>query len=182
MRYPRFTQYLTGLAVLLALGGSRAYAQFEIDPDHYETREPEPQQSKTNTPARAAKIHYEGNFTLAYPLQCNGRSLPPGKYSVSLDSDERTAQLALNRNGQVMRIQGIPRKQNPVAGRNSSARVLFRRHPRPWLCDLREHEDDGKIHSRKRRAYPCHQLREPTLGRRNAMEKRLSCGASALPS
>ncbi|MGC2403454.1 MAG: hypothetical protein WA510_26925 [Acidobacteriaceae bacterium] len=112
MKHPWITQYLIGLAVLVALGSSRAYAQFEIDPDHYETREPEPQQSKTNSPAQAAKIHYEGNFTLAYTLQCNGQSLPPGKYSVSLDSDERTARLALNRNGQVLKIQGIPRRQN----------------------------------------------------------------------
>jgi hypothetical protein len=113
MKHPRFTQYLINLAVLVALGVPRAYAQFEIDPDHYETRDPEPlQQSKTRPVAQAAKIHYEGNFTLAYPLQCNGQNLPPGKYSVSLDSDERTAQVALNRNSQVLRVQGIPRRQN----------------------------------------------------------------------
>jgi hypothetical protein len=105
--------HLVNLAVLVGFGGPRAYAQFEIDPDHYETREPEPlQQSETRSAAQAAKIHYEGNFTLAYPLQCNGQKLPPGKYSVSLDSDERTAQVALNRNGQVLRIRGIPRRQN----------------------------------------------------------------------
>ena len=112
MRYPRFTQYLIGLAVLLALGGSRAYAQFEIDPDHYETREPESiEPSKTKAPG-LAKIHFEGNFTLPYTLQCNGRSLPPGKYSVSVDSDERTVQVTLNRAGQMLRLQGIARRQN----------------------------------------------------------------------
>lgn len=112
MRYPRFTQYLIGLAVLLALGGSRAYAQFEIDPDHYETREPESiEPSKTKAPG-LARIHFEGNFTLPYTLECNGRSLPPGKYSVSLDSDERTVRVALNRAGQMLRLQGIARRQN----------------------------------------------------------------------
>jgi hypothetical protein len=116
MKHPWVTQHLIGLAVLVALGVPRAYAQFEIDPDHYETREPEPQQqSKTKTPGQV-KMHYEGNFTLAYSLHCNGRSLPPGKYSVSLDSDDRTAQVALNRNGQVLRIRGITRQQNQYRG------------------------------------------------------------------
>ena len=112
MRYPRVTQYLIGLAVLLALGGSRAYAPFEVDPDHYETREPESiEPSKTKAPG-LAKIHFEGNFTLPYTLECNGRSLPPGKYSVSLDSDERTVQVTLNRAGQMLSLQGIARRQN----------------------------------------------------------------------
>jgi hypothetical protein len=111
MKHPWVTQYLIGLAVLVALGGSRAYAQFEVDPDHYETREPEPFQSKTNVLGQA-KIHYEGNFTVPYTLQCNGRSLPPGRYSVSLDSDERTTQVTLNRKGQMLKLQGIARRQS----------------------------------------------------------------------
>jgi hypothetical protein len=105
--------YFIGLAVFVIAGGACAYAQFEVDPDHYETREQESlQQSKTGSPGQVARMHYEGNLTLPYTLQCNKRSLPPGKYSVSLDSDGRTAQVAFNGKGGVLRIQGITRSQN----------------------------------------------------------------------
>jgi hypothetical protein len=105
--------YFIGLAMLVAVGSSRAYAQFEVDPDHYETRDAEPlPQVKTNAPGQAAKIHYEGNFTLPYSLQCNRSSLPPGKYSIAVDSEGRTARVTLNRGGHRVSIEGITRRSN----------------------------------------------------------------------
>jgi hypothetical protein len=126
---------LVSLAVLLIVAGPRAYAQFEVDPDHYETREPDSlQQSKTKTPDQA-KIHYEGNFTLPYSLQWNGRSLPPGKYSVSLDTYGRTALVALNRAGQVLRLQGIARSQN--RRRQPAALIVTRNGKMHHLSSIR---------------------------------------------
>jgi hypothetical protein len=109
-----------GLALLIALGSPRAYAQFEVDPDHYDIGQPEPvQPAKAAPPVQAAKIHYQGNFTLPYTLQCKGRQLPPGHYAVSLDSDGRTAQVALNRKGQAVKIQGIAQRQNHQSMRDA---------------------------------------------------------------
>lgn len=83
MKTLRWITCLIGLAVFVGLGNPRAYAQAEVDPDHYETRDPEPlPQSNTNARGQAAKIHYAGNFVLPYRLQCNRSSLSPGKYSI----------------------------------------------------------------------------------------------------
>src|SRR5215468_3474016 len=110
MKTAEIPAYAIGLTVLImAVGGSRAHAQFEIDPDHFET---------TDTPTPKAQVHYEGKVTLPYTVQCDGRSLPAGKYSVSLDSDGRTGQVIMLRNGQAFKIQGIAQKQNHQA-RNS---------------------------------------------------------------
>jgi hypothetical protein len=108
-----------GLAVLVTVGSPRAWAQSDVDPDHYEIRDPEPlPQSKTNVPGRVDKMHYEGNFILPYSLQCNRSNLPPGKYSISVDSEGRTVRVTLNRRGHSMKIEGITPRQNQNRGRN----------------------------------------------------------------
>jgi hypothetical protein len=121
-----------GLAVLVTVGSPRAYAQFDVDPDHYETRDPEPlPQSKTNAPGQVAKIHYEGNFVLPYSLQCNRSSLPPGKYAIAIDSEEGTVRVTVSRRGHNTRIEGFNKKQSQnhrgnvlVVKRNGAAHQL----------------------------------------------------------
>src|SRR5579863_2613761 len=103
MQMTRIATYIIGLMIMTMMVGGKAYAQFEIDPDHFDT----PAES---TPA--LKTHYEGKFTLPYTVQCHGRSLPPGKYSVSLDSDGRTGQATLLGKGQAITIQGIAKRQS----------------------------------------------------------------------
>jgi hypothetical protein len=108
---------LFGLAAIVSVGGPNAYAQFEVDPDHFETREPEPLlQSKANSPAQPAKTHYVGDVTLPYPVQCDRRTLSAGKYSVSLDSNGGTAQMTLNRKGATVTLQGVAQRQNGHRG------------------------------------------------------------------
>jgi len=124
--------YFIGLAMLVTVASSRAYAQFEVDPDHYETRDADPlPDSKTNAPGQAAKIHYEGNFTLPYSLQCNRSSLPPGKYSIAVDSEGRTVRVTMNRAGHRVSIEGIRQRRNKnnrgnvlVVERNGAAHQL----------------------------------------------------------
>ena len=119
MKTVRLITYFIGLAVLVTVGNPRAYAQSEIDPDHYETRDTEPlPQSKTNTSGQVAKIHYEGNFTLPYSLQCNRSSLPPGKYSIAVDSEGRTVRVTLSKRGHSVRIEGVTQRQNLNHRRN----------------------------------------------------------------
>jgi hypothetical protein len=101
------------LAGLVVLGCPRAYAQSEVDPDHFDAPNTEPlDQPKTNVHSNTARFHYEGNFTLPYRLQCNDKSLPSGNYSVSFSSDGRTAQLTLNRKGQTVYVDGFKQEQS----------------------------------------------------------------------
>lgn len=144
-----------GLAVIVSLGGPGAYAQFEIDPDHFETREREAlPRSKADTAAQRAKIHYAGNFTLPYTLECNHQSLLPGKYSPSVDSDGSTAQVTLNQKGRAVKFQGIVQRQNRyrwrevlVVERNGGVYHLSAIHLAQLDLTFNaypEHQSDGK--------------------------------------
>ena len=119
MKTVRWTICLIGLAVLLTVPSARAFAQFEVDPDHYETSNTEPMpQSRINVPGHVSEIHYKGNFTLPYSLRCNGSSLPPGEYAIAVDSEGRTVRVTLNRGGHRVSIEGIQRRRNQNHGRN----------------------------------------------------------------
>lgn len=119
MNTVRMTTCFIGLIVLIAIGSQRAYAQSDVDPDHYEVRDTEAlPQSHTNELGQVAKIHYEGNFLLPYSLQCNRTSLPPGKYTIAVDSEGKTARIALSRGGHTMRMEGIRQTQNQNHRRN----------------------------------------------------------------
>ncbi len=102
---------LAGLSGLIAIGAPSARAQSEIDPDHFESSNVEPfERAKINASSEAMAICYDGKFTLPYTVQCNGRSLPPGRYSVSLHSDGKIGQATLKQRGQAIRIPGVVHK------------------------------------------------------------------------
>ena len=63
------------------LGPSRACAQAEIDPDHFDSANTEPVRQLVRV------IRYDDTFSLPYSVRCNGKQLAPGKYSISLRSD-----------------------------------------------------------------------------------------------
>jgi hypothetical protein len=101
------------------LGSVRAYAQFEIDPDHYDNGSTEASsQPKTNAAGKAAKIHYEGNFVLLYSLRCKRSNLLPGKYSMLVESEGQSVWVTLNRGGRRVRLQGTTQRQNRNLRRN----------------------------------------------------------------
>ena len=105
--------------MLVTIGSSRAYAQAEIDPDHYETgdagRLP---QSSSSVTAQVA-IHYQGNFTLPYSVECSRSNLPPGKYSIEVDSERgKAVRVTLSRQGHTVRIEGITQERSPNRTRN----------------------------------------------------------------
>jgi hypothetical protein len=98
------------LAAFAIFGVPHAYAQEGYD--HFDAPNLEPfEKAKINTNSQAASVRLEGNFSLPYSVQCHGKSLPPGKYLLSLRSDGRTAQLTLNRDGQAMKFEGLTQKQ-----------------------------------------------------------------------
>ena len=103
---------LAALLGLMALGAPAARAQFEIDPDHFEAPNTEPfAKVKANTSSAAGTIRYDGKFRLAHPVQCNGKSLRPGRYSVSLRYDGKVARATLNQGGQTIGIGGVVHRQ-----------------------------------------------------------------------
>ena len=109
---------LAGCVGLATLGGSPARAQSEVDPDHFESSNVEPfERAKLNAHSEATAIRYDGKFTLPYTVQCNGKSLPPGRYSVSLHSDGKTVQATLK---QGRRAIGIPAVVHKQAHKNKS--------------------------------------------------------------
>jgi len=115
------------LAVLsLALGCPGAYAQAEIDPDHFDSpnTEPFPQ------PKAAGGIRYNGTFSLPYSVLCNGKKLAPGKYSISLRCDGNVGRATLNQKGHVIEIARVVQTEAPrqrdevVVVENNSGRML----------------------------------------------------------
>jgi hypothetical protein len=67
--------------------------------------------SNTSVRSEAAAIRYEGKFTLPYAVQCSGKSVPPGRYSISLHSDGKIGQVTLKQRGRAIGIPGVVHKQ-----------------------------------------------------------------------
>jgi hypothetical protein len=103
---------LAGLSGLIAIGAPSARAQSEVDPDHFESPNVESfERAKINTSRGAMAIRYDGKFTLPYTVQCSGKSLPPGRYSVSLHSDGKVGHATLKQRGRAIGIPVVVQKQ-----------------------------------------------------------------------
>ena len=108
---------------MLAMATLSAYAQSEIDPDHFDSPNTEPiLQLTVNT--QNGVIRYDGEFTLAHEVRCNGISLRPGKYSVSLRSNGKVGQVTLKQKGHTTKIAAIvhtqaAKKRNEVIVENN---------------------------------------------------------------
>lgn len=107
---------LACLAVAFLFESPRAYAQSEIDPDHFEAQPL--QQAK---PATSQVVHYDGKFKLPYEVRCNGKSLRPGSYSLSFNSSGSIGRVTLRQKGEPIEITGVLYLQAHREGRN----VLF---------------------------------------------------------
>jgi hypothetical protein len=105
---------------LLVLGASVAYAQSEIDPDHFDSPNTEPfAQPKLTPNSQSGETRYDGKFTLPYTVQCSGKSLPPGKYSFSFRSDGKVGQGVMKSKDQTVEIVGTVHRQARKAGRDA---------------------------------------------------------------
>ena len=109
-------QVMTLLFVLVGIATvatPRAYAQSEIDPDHFDSPNTEPfSQSKTKVDVDAVmgKVRFRGKVNLPYSLRCTGKRFLPGRYSISLRSDGKTGQATLTQTGQTFEIAGVVRQ------------------------------------------------------------------------
>jgi hypothetical protein len=111
MKVVSIVTFLAGLSGLMAIGAPSARAQSEVDPDHFESPNVESfEGAKINTSRETMAIRYDGKFTLPYAVQCRGKSLPPGRYSVALHSDGKIGQATLKQGGQAIDIPGVVHK------------------------------------------------------------------------
>lgn len=111
---------LAALSGLLPLGAPPARAQSEIDPDHFESPNVEPfDKVKADASSDVGRISYDGKFRLAYTVECNGKSLRPGRYSVSLRYDGKVARATLNQDGQTIGIGGVVHRQAHKQGNDA---------------------------------------------------------------
>jgi hypothetical protein len=112
MSSKRFGLVFAGAILLPLTVGFRACAQFEIDPDHFDSPNTEPfPQPKPPTNTQIGTIRYDGEFALPHEVRCNGRSLHPGKYSVSLRSNGKVGRPTLNQKGHTTQIAGVVQTQ-----------------------------------------------------------------------
>jgi hypothetical protein len=117
-------QVLVILAVLsgaIALGGPPARAQSEIDPDHFESPNVGAfDRTKTDASSEVETIRYDGKFRLPYSVECNGKSLRAGRYSVSLRSNGKVVRATLNQGGQGIGIVGVVVRKRVNRRRNDA--------------------------------------------------------------
>jgi hypothetical protein len=78
---------VTALTLWMALGRTGAFAQQEIDPDHFDSPGTEPPDQPKSGQGNGSATRYDGNFALLYAARCSGKQLAPGRYSVTLRSD-----------------------------------------------------------------------------------------------
>ena len=106
---------LAALSGLLPLCAPPARAQFEIDADHFESPNVEPfDKVKTHASSDVGKISYDGKFRLAYAVECNRKSLLPGRYSVSLRCDRKVASATLNQDAKPSELEAFYTDRRPA--------------------------------------------------------------------
>jgi hypothetical protein len=98
---------VAGLAALGAVAVPSVRAQAELAPDHFDSPDMLPfDQPQLQATAKPVSGHYQGKMTLAHRVRCNGATLAPGKYEVSLQSDGKTVEVTLNHRGRIVTVKG----------------------------------------------------------------------------
>ena len=120
MKSATIMRMVIGLGALLVIGSPRAFAQSEIDPDHFEGPNVEPfDQAKTKPAGAMGAVQYDAKFTLASNAQSNGNTSTSAKPAVSRGSDTRVTQVAMNREGQAVKAEGTALSQARKDQRNA---------------------------------------------------------------
>ena len=122
MKAVQVIRILLILAGFAALATPGSYAQSEIDPDHFESpnTEPFPQpKTKAAKGTEMGRVFFSGEFRLPYSLQCAGKRLLAGNYSLALHSDGKIGWVTLNQKGRTTEIAGVVRLPADSRARNA---------------------------------------------------------------
>ena len=107
---------VTALTLWMALGGTGAFAQQEIDPDHFDSPNTQPPDQPKSGQGHGRATRYDGNFALPYGVQCSGKQLAPGRYSVTLRSDGNIGHGVLKSKSHFIEITGVVHPQGSKHG------------------------------------------------------------------
>lgn len=124
---------LKGSLVLAWIGVACAFpgqygAQSEVSPDIHDvasekpTPQPAAQASTAASPRR--RTEFGGQFILPYDVQCAGRKLAAGRYSLTVDGHGRTQTVSLTRAGETLLL---PAKAVFPSARRGGSAVMVRR-------------------------------------------------------
>jgi hypothetical protein len=121
----RASTVLVGLG-LTAFLAAPCRAQQEVAPDIYEAGPVQPAQLQQALARqhKAQAQEFRGNFTLLHQVQCAGKVLAPGNYSLSLDSKGSNRRITLRGKSAVMKIR--PRAVAEHAAVDQSTLLLRR--------------------------------------------------------
>lgn len=104
---------ISAALALSVLGGRGAFAQQEIDPDHFDSPPTEPAPQPRTADRKGTVTRYDRAFSLPYSALCNGKKLAAGKYSISLRSDGNVGQAALYQKGHAVEIVSVVQTRAP---------------------------------------------------------------------
>ena len=106
------------VAFVLFLFAAPVRAQSEIDPDHFDSPNTAPLESTPKSVAsEAGPPRYDGAFRLPYAVECNGKRLAPGDYTVWLRATAKQGHVILRQSGHtVIVFAGELRAQNRTKG------------------------------------------------------------------
>ena len=114
------TRAIAGFVGIVAFTTAAAFAQSEVDPDHFDSPNTEPIALPKVAPAVPPSVtRYDGKFTLPYMIHCNGKALPPGEYSLSLRLDGKTGQGTVTSKDQTVGIVGVVLRLERAARRDA---------------------------------------------------------------
>jgi hypothetical protein len=113
--------------VLASFLAAPCYAQAEVAPDFYDAVSPaaiaQAPQPVAASQQQADK-QFRGTFTLPYDIQCSGKTLPAGQYSVALDSGTALRLVTLRHDGKTIKLRA--RVLSTYSARGQSALLVNR--------------------------------------------------------
>jgi hypothetical protein len=106
------------VAFTLFLFAAPLRAQSEIDPDHFDSPNTEALESTPKSIAsEAAPVGYEGTLRLPYAVECSGKRLAPGNYTLWLRTTAKEGRVTLRQSGHtVIVFAGELHAQNRAKG------------------------------------------------------------------
>lgn len=106
------------VAFALFMCAAPVRAQSEINPDHFDSPNTEPLHSAPKSVGSQATAQlYEGTFKLPYVVECSGKRLEPGEYTVWLRATAKEGQVIVRLKGKtVVAFAGELRAQNLTKG------------------------------------------------------------------
>jgi hypothetical protein len=118
---------LTAALALACLLPATARAQAEVSPDNYDIAAPQTMaaaQPAHPTAKTQTAADFDGKFSLPYKVNCSGKALAPGVYSLSVKSEGSNRVVTIRRDGEDVNLSVREVSQRPAL---SSSALLVRR-------------------------------------------------------